>query len=56
LAISVAQQRALVEAGHPQLSRRRQWAVLGLARGRWYAPPLGPSVEAVERMRVLDEP
>jgi putative transposase len=56
LAIAVAQKRALVEAGHPQLSLRRQWAWLGLAGGSWYDQPLGPSVEAVERMRVLDEP
>jgi putative transposase len=55
LAISVEQKRALMEAGHPQLSLRRQCALLGLARGSWYDQPLGPSVEDVELMRLLDE-
>jgi putative transposase len=55
LAISVEQKRALVAAGHPQLSLRRQCALLGLARGSWYDQPRGPSVEAVELRRLLDE-
>ena len=55
-AISVEQKRALLEAGHPRLSLRRQCALLGLARGSWYDQPVGPSAEEVELMRVLDEP
>jgi len=44
-----------VEAGHPRLNLRRQWALLGVARGSWDYQPLGPSVEDVELMRLLDE-
>jgi putative transposase len=54
LALSVEQKRALVEAGHPRLSLRRQCALLGLVRGSWYCQPVGPSGEEVELMRVLD--
>jgi putative transposase len=46
----------LVETGHPRLSLRRQWALLGLARGSWYYQSVGPSAEEVELMRWLDEP
>jgi putative transposase len=56
LAISVEQKRELVETGHPWLSLRRQWALLGLARGSGYDQPVGPSAEDVELMRLLDEP
>ena len=56
MAISVEAQRGLVEPGHPQISRRRPCAVLGLARWRWYDQPVGNSAEAVELMRWLAEP
>jgi hypothetical protein len=56
LALSVEQKRALVDAGHPRLRRRRPGAWLGLARGRWSDQPVGPSAEEVELRRVLEEP
>jgi putative transposase len=55
-AISVEQKRALVEAGPPPLRRRRPWAWLGWARGRWDDQPVGPSAEEIELLRWRDEP
>jgi putative transposase len=55
LAISVEAKRGLVEPGHPQISLRRQCALLGLARWSWYYQPVGGRAEDVELMRLLDE-
>jgi putative transposase len=53
--MSVEQKRALIEPAHPQLSIRRQCALLGLARSTLYDQPLGASAENLQLMRVLDE-
>ena len=56
MALSVAQKRALLEAGHPRLRLRRQGALLGLARGSWYYQPVGEGEENLQFMRLLNEP
>lgn len=53
--MSVERKRALIEPAHPQLSIRRQCALLGLARSTLYDQPLGASAENLQLMRVLDE-
>jgi putative transposase len=53
--MSVEQKRALIEPAHPQLSIRRQCALLGLARSTLYDQPLGASAENLQLMRLLDE-
>jgi putative transposase len=53
--MSVEQKRALIEPAHPQLSIRRQCALLGLARSTLYDQPLGEHAENLLLMRVLDE-
>lgn len=53
--MSVEQKRALVEPAHPQLSIRRQCALLGLARSTFYDQPLGEEAEHLILMRLLDE-
>jgi len=45
----------LVEPGHPQLSLRRQCALLGLTRSSLYYQPVDDSPETVQLMRLLDE-
>ncbi len=45
----------MMEPGHPQLSLRRQWALLGLARGSLYYQPVPVSAAELELMRLLDE-
>jgi putative transposase len=45
----------LIEPAHPQLSIRRQCALLGLARSTLYGQPLGDSAENLQLMRWLDE-
>jgi putative transposase len=55
LGISVEAKRQLVEPGHPQISLRRQCALLGVARWSWYYQPVGVSAEDVALMRLLDE-
>jgi putative transposase len=55
LALSVEAKRALVEPEHPQLSLRRQCALLGLARCGLYYQPVSESGENVHLMRLLDE-
>ena len=47
--------RQLVEPEHPQISLRRQCALLGLARSGLYYQPVGPRAEDVTLMRLLDE-
>jgi putative transposase len=53
--MSVEQKRALIEPAHPQLSIRRQCALVGLARSTLYDQPLGEHVENLLLMRLLDE-
>jgi putative transposase len=53
--MSVEQKRALIEPTHPQLSIRRQCALLGLARSTLYDQPLGDSAENLQLMRLLDK-
>jgi putative transposase len=53
--MSVEQKRALIEPAHPQLSIRRQCALLGLARSTLYDQPLGEYAENLMLMRLLDE-
>ena len=45
----------MIEEDHPQLSVRRQCALLGLARASLYYAPQGESPENVQLMRLLDE-
>lgn len=45
----------LIEPGHPQLSLRRQCALLGLTRSSLYYQPVDDSPETVQLMRLLDE-
>jgi putative transposase len=47
--------RALVEADHPQLSVRRQCALLGLARSTLYYEPAAETADNLRLMRLLDE-
>jgi putative transposase len=47
--------RALVEAGHPQLSVRRQCQLLGLARASLYYQPASASAEDLALMRLIDQ-
>jgi putative transposase len=54
LAISVEQKRALVEPEYPQISLRRQCALLGLARGNLYYHPVSEGLETLALMRLLD--
>ena len=54
MAISVEQKRALVEPEHPQISLRRQCALLGLARGNLYDQPVSEGLENLALMRLLD--
>jgi putative transposase len=56
LAISVEAKRALLEPGHPQLSLRRQCALLELARSSLYYQPVPVRATELQLMRVLDEP
>jgi putative transposase len=43
-----------MDPGHPQVSVRRQCALVGLARASLYGQPAGASVENVPLMRRLD--
>ncbi len=45
----------MIELGHPDLSVRRQCALLGIARSGLYYEPVGPNREDLELMRLLDE-
>jgi len=46
--------RALIEPEHPQLSLRRQCALLGLARAGVYDPPVGDRAKDLQLMRSRD--
>jgi len=52
--LSVEQKRRLIDPGHPQVSVRRQCALLGLARASLYGQPVDESVENLHLMRLLD--
>lgn len=45
----------MMEFGHPDLSIRRQCALLGIARSGLYYKPVGPSAADLALMRLLDE-
>jgi putative transposase len=51
----VEEKRALIEPGHPQVSIRRQCALLGLVRSSFYYRPVSVSAEDLQLMRLLDE-
>jgi putative transposase len=55
LALSVEQQRTLIEASHPELSVRRQCELLGLNRSTLYYKPAPESPENLALMRRIDE-
>ncbi len=44
----------MVDLGHPELSIRRQCALLGLNRASWYYQPAGETPENLGLMRVID--
>ena len=54
LALSVEQKRQLLEPEHPQVSLRRQCALLGLEGSSLHYKPVGESAENVHLMRLLD--
>lgn len=45
----------MIEIGHPELSVRRQCALLGIGRSGLYYEPQGPSAENLLLMRLLDK-
>jgi putative transposase len=45
----------LIEAGHPELSVRRQCELLGLNRSTFYYEPTGATPEDLRLMRLIDE-
>src|SRR5215469_10318302 len=47
--------RPLIELGHPELSVRRQCALLGLNRSSFYYAPAGETPEDLRLMRLIDE-
>jgi putative transposase len=47
--------RELIEAGHPQLSVRRQCELLGLPRSSLYYEPVAETAENLALMRLIDE-
>jgi putative transposase len=51
----VEAKRALIEPKHPQVSLRRQCALLGLARSGLYYQPVSERAEELQLMRLLDE-
>src|SRR3954449_6576704 len=52
---SAEDRRSLVEANHPELSVRRQCALLGLNRSTFYYEPAGETPENLRLMRLIDE-
>ena len=45
----------MIEMGHPELSVRRQCALLGLSRAGLYYQAIGEGPENIRLMRLLDE-
>ena len=52
---SCEHKRPLIEAGHPELSVRRQCTLLGLNRASLYYEPAGETPENLRLMRLIDE-
>lgn len=52
---SVGEKRAAVDAGHQELSIRRQCALLGISRRAFYYQPRGETPMNLELMRRIDE-
>jgi putative transposase len=52
---SAEHKRPLIEAGHPDLSIRRQCELLGLNRSSLYYEPAGETPENLRLMRLIDE-
>lgn len=52
---SLTEKRSWIEREHPQISIRRQCALLGLNRSSWYFEPAGETAENLRLMRLLDE-
>ena len=55
LPLSAEAKRPLIEAGHPELSVRRQCELLGLSRSSLYYEPAGETAENLRLMRLIDE-
>ena len=55
LPLSADARRRLIEPDHPELSVRRQCALLGLNRSSLYYEPAGESAENLRLMRRIDE-
>ena len=53
--MSVDRRRAMIEAGHPQLSVVRQCALVGIGRSTFYRTSAPETAENVALMRLLDE-
>lgn len=53
--MSVDRRRAMIEAGHPQLSVTRQCALVGIGRSTFYRAPTPETAENLALMRLLDE-
>ena len=53
--MSVDRRRAMIEAGHPQLSVVRQCALVGIGRSTFYRTPAPETAETLALMRLLDE-
>lgn len=45
----------MIDIGHPELSVRRQCALLGMSRSGFYYEPVGPDAEDLALRRLLDE-
>src|SRR4051794_16154399 len=52
---SAERKRPLIEVDHPELSVRRQCALLGLNRSSLYYEPAGETPENLRLMRLIDE-
>ena len=52
---SAERKRPLIDVGHPELSVRRQCALLGLNRSSLYYEPAGETTENLRLMRLIDE-
>jgi putative transposase len=52
---SAEHRRPLIDVGHPELSVRRQCALLGLKRSSLYYEPAGQTPENLRLMRLIDE-
>src|SRR5262249_33759959 len=52
---SAERKRPLIEVGHPELSVRRECALLGLNRSSFYYAPAGETPEDLRLMRLIDE-